>query len=142
MIRTYASGFSFAGDGELLTMTYGNGATENFSYNDRIQLTQQSLVKNSSVIQQYDYGYGIVNLNDGSVDTRTQVNLLVLTHSSAGVFHHQPSNGSRDSVTIQSGDWKEQKKSEAIIHHWFGNQNSLRKKGGYWQYWKGEQKKS
>jgi transposase len=69
MIRTYASGFSFAGDGELLTMTYGNGATENFSYNDRIQLTQQSLVKNSSVIQQYDYGYGIVNLNDGTVDT-------------------------------------------------------------------------
>jgi RHS repeat-associated protein len=50
-------------------MTYGNGATESFSYNDRLQLTQQSLVKNSSVIQQYEYGYGVVNLNDGVVDT-------------------------------------------------------------------------
>jgi YD repeat-containing protein len=67
--RTYLSNLSYAGHGGLLSMTYGNGATENFSYNDRIQLTQQSLVKNNSVIQQYDYGYGVVNLNDGSVDT-------------------------------------------------------------------------
>ena len=67
--RTYANGFSFAGHGELTSMVYGNGATESFSYNDRIQLVQQLLVKNSSVIQQYDYSYGLVNLSDGSVDT-------------------------------------------------------------------------
>jgi RHS repeat-associated protein len=67
--RTYLSNLSYAGHGGLLAMTYGNGATESFSYNDRLQLTQQSLVKNSSVIQQYEYGYGVVNLNDGTVDT-------------------------------------------------------------------------
>jgi len=66
--RTYASGFLFAGHGELTSMVYGNGATESFSYNDRLQLTQQSLVKNNSVIQRYDYAYGQVDQTTGTVD--------------------------------------------------------------------------
>jgi RHS repeat-associated protein len=49
-------------------VNYGNGVTESFSYNDRRQLTQQSLVKNNSVIQQYDYAYGVVDQSNGNVD--------------------------------------------------------------------------
>jgi hypothetical protein len=67
--RTYASGFSFASHGGLLTMAYGNGATESFSYNDRLQLVQQSLSKSNEILQQYDYAYGQVDLNTGNVDT-------------------------------------------------------------------------
>jgi len=66
--RTYANGFSFAGHGGLLSMNYGNGATESFSYNDRLQLTQQSLSKSNTILQQYDYAYGQVDLNTGTVD--------------------------------------------------------------------------
>jgi RHS repeat-associated protein len=67
--RTYASGFNYAGHGGLLSVNYGNGVTESFSYNDRRQLTQQSLVKNNSVIQQYDYAYGVVDQSNGNVDS-------------------------------------------------------------------------
>lgn len=67
--RTYANGFSYAGHGGLLSMNYGNGATENFSFNNRLQLAQQSLVKNDTVIQRYDYAYGQVDQSNGNVDT-------------------------------------------------------------------------
>ena len=67
--RTYASGFNYAGHSGLLSVNYGNGVTESFSYNDRLQLTQQSLVKNNSVIQRYDYAYGVVDQSNGNVDS-------------------------------------------------------------------------
>jgi len=67
--RVYANGFSFAGNGGLLTMSYGNGATESFSYNDRLQLVQQSLSKSNTILQQYDYSYGQVDQSTGNVDT-------------------------------------------------------------------------
>ena len=45
--NTYASGITYTGPGGLLSMTLGNGLTENFTVNDRLQ-TNNIAVKNSS----------------------------------------------------------------------------------------------
>jgi RHS repeat-associated protein len=52
-------------------MNLGNRTSETFSYNDRFQMTSQSLNKGAEVLQKYDYSYGTVILNDGTVNTLT-----------------------------------------------------------------------
>jgi RHS repeat-associated protein len=69
--RTYLSGITINNQGLLSQMNLGNGTSETFSYNDRFQMTSQSLMKGSEILQKYDYSYGTVNLNDGTVNTLT-----------------------------------------------------------------------
>ncbi|MEO6393126.1 MAG: hypothetical protein ABIP75_14855 [Pyrinomonadaceae bacterium] len=45
----------------------GNGDVQSFSYNDRLQLTQLNLMKDSTLLQRYDYAYGEVNQSTGAV---------------------------------------------------------------------------
>ncbi|MGH9948963.1 MAG: hypothetical protein ACRD6X_17465 [Pyrinomonadaceae bacterium] len=66
--RTYLNGVSFNDRGLLSQINLGNGTNEQFSYNDRFQMTSQSLLKGAEVLTKYDYGYGEVNLSDGSID--------------------------------------------------------------------------
>ncbi len=49
-------------------MYLGNGTSESFDYDDRFQMKTQSLKKGSQVLQQYDYGYGKVDLATGAID--------------------------------------------------------------------------
>jgi RHS repeat-associated protein len=49
-------------------MNLGNGTSESFDYNDRFQMTSQNLNKGSQVLQKYDYGYGKVDLANGTID--------------------------------------------------------------------------
>jgi YD repeat-containing protein len=49
-------------------MNLGNGTSESFDYNDRFQMKSQSLNKGSQVLQKYDYGYGKVDLANGTID--------------------------------------------------------------------------
>ncbi|HVQ36179.1 MAG TPA: RHS repeat-associated core domain-containing protein, partial [Pyrinomonadaceae bacterium] len=66
----YASSLSYNPAGALESLTYGNGATETKSYNSRMQVTSQSLVKAGTVLQRYDYQYGQVNQSTGAVDAQ------------------------------------------------------------------------
>lgn len=63
--REYVTGVTYNSQGLLSQINLGNGTHETFSYNDRFQMTSQSLIKSSTVLQRYDYGYGQI---DGSGD--------------------------------------------------------------------------
>ncbi len=69
--RTYLSSVGFNNQGLLSQMNLGNGTSETFSYNDRFQMTSQSLNKGAEVLQKYDYSYGTVDLATGTVNTQT-----------------------------------------------------------------------
>ena len=58
--RTYVNGVAFAYNASGMTsqMTLGNGTTESFTMNERFQLTSQSLMRGSEVLQKYNYNYG------------------------------------------------------------------------------------
>ena len=67
--RTYLNGISINNQGLLSQLNLGNGNAETFSYNDRFQMTSQSLNKGSEVLQKYDYSYGQTDLTTGNIDT-------------------------------------------------------------------------
>lgn len=69
--RSFLSGVTFNNQGVLSQLNLGNGTHETFSYNDRFQMTSQSLIKGSDVLQKYDYSYGTVDLSNGGVDAST-----------------------------------------------------------------------
>lgn len=57
--RTYLSGMQYQGKGNSLSaMTLGNGTSETFTLNDRLQMSGQELKKGTETIQKYDYGFG------------------------------------------------------------------------------------
>lgn len=67
--RTYTSGYQYASHGGISSVNFGNGTVESFGYDSqRLQLTNQSLVKATEVIQKYEYGYGKVDLATGNLD--------------------------------------------------------------------------
>lgn len=68
---TYANGFAYAPHGGVEEESFGNGATQERSYNSRLQPTQIRLSVGGTERQRYDYQYGQVNLSTGVVDTDT-----------------------------------------------------------------------
>ncbi len=66
--RSYLNSVSFNDKGLLSNMNLGNGTSQSFNYNDRFQMTSQQLSKGSEVLQKYDYGYGKVDLANGTID--------------------------------------------------------------------------
>ncbi len=66
--RTYVSGLTFDNRGLLSQLNLGNGTHETFAYNDRFQMTSQSLIKGAEVLQKYDYSYGQTDVATGTVD--------------------------------------------------------------------------
>jgi YD repeat-containing protein len=86
----YASALSYNSSGALESLTYGNGATETKSYNSRMQLTSQSLVKAGTVLQRYDYQYGQVNQTTGAVDTQKNNGQLGRTDAFIGGTPQSP----------------------------------------------------
>lgn len=66
--RTLVNGFVYAGHGGLLSETLGNGAVQQMSYNNGLQLKEISLTKNSELLQRYEYKYGQINMATGAVD--------------------------------------------------------------------------
>ncbi|MGH9948407.1 MAG: RHS repeat domain-containing protein [Pyrinomonadaceae bacterium] len=65
--RTLLSAVTFNNQGLLSQLNLGNGNHETFSYNDRFQMTSQSLMKGTTVMQKYDYGYGEID-GSGNLD--------------------------------------------------------------------------
>jgi RHS repeat-associated protein len=69
--RTYLSALQYLGKGNAVSqMTLGNGNTETFTLNDRLQMTQQQLKKGTEVLQRYDYGYGEIDGTGNLVTTK------------------------------------------------------------------------
>ena len=66
---TFAGSFNYSAHGGLTSETFGNAAVHELSYNRRLQASQVKLSLGSTVLQQYDYGYGEFNTSSGSVDT-------------------------------------------------------------------------
>ncbi len=66
--RAFLSGVTFNNQGLLSQINLGNGTHETFAYNDRFQMTSQSLLKGPDVLQKYDYSYGTVDLANDTVD--------------------------------------------------------------------------
>ena len=66
---TFVGSFNYSAHGGLTSETFGNTAVHELSYNRRLQASQVKLSLGSTVLQQYDYGYGEFNTSSGSVDT-------------------------------------------------------------------------
>ena len=66
--RTYLSGVSFNSQTLPSQMNLGNGTSQTFGFNDRLQMTNQTLSRGSAIVQKYDYGYGQIDSN-GNLDT-------------------------------------------------------------------------
>ena len=64
-----SSSFQYEPDGALKSETWGNTAVHTQSYNRRLQPSQAKVTLSSTVLQQYDYGYGAFNTSTGAVDT-------------------------------------------------------------------------
>lgn len=66
---TFANSFAYAAHGGLTSEIWGNTAVHTLDYNKRLQPSQVKLTLSSTVLQQYDYGYGEFNTSTGAVDT-------------------------------------------------------------------------
>jgi YD repeat-containing protein len=69
--RTYLSGMQYLGKGNSVSqMTLGNGTVENYTLNDRFQMTVQELKRGTEVLQKYNYGYGEIDGTGNLVTTK------------------------------------------------------------------------
>jgi RHS repeat-associated protein len=66
---TFANSYAYSAHGGLASETFGNTAVHTMTYNRRLQASQVKLNLSSTVLQQYDYGYGQFNTSSGDVDT-------------------------------------------------------------------------
>ena len=89
--QTYVSGFQYAGTGQLSAMFVGNGTQETYSYDpNRLQMTGQTLLKGTNVLERYNYGYGKVDLATGTVDATKNNGQLAKVESFAGGTQSSP----------------------------------------------------
>lgn len=83
--RTYLSGLQFQGKGgSLSSMTYGNGTTQNFALNDRLQMISQELKRGTEVLQKYDYAYGQIDTSTGTIAANSNNGQLAKIESTVG----------------------------------------------------------
>lgn len=70
---TFANAFAYEAHGGLASETFGNAMVHALEYNRRLQANKvklsQTVSSTTTVLQQYDYGYGEFNTSSGSVDT-------------------------------------------------------------------------
>ena len=66
--RVYTNALKYAAHGGLTSETLGNGVIQTVSYNNRLQVEEMSLTKQSNVLGRYIYKYGQVNPATGAVD--------------------------------------------------------------------------
>ena len=67
--RTYLNNLQYQGlANSLSSMTLGNGTTQEFVLNPRLQMQEQALKRGTVVLQEYRYGYGQIN-SSNNLDT-------------------------------------------------------------------------
>lgn len=83
--RTYLNNLQYQGKGNALSsITLGNGTSQSFALNDRLQMTNQTLAKGSEILQKYDYGYGQINLDTGAAAVNSNNGQLAKVESTIG----------------------------------------------------------
>jgi RHS repeat-associated protein len=96
--RTYLSAVQYQNKGNSISsITLGNGATENFTLNDRLQMNGQELKRGSEVLQKYDYGYGKLDAS-GNLDTTKNTGQLAMIDAYIGVNKQWTQKFSYDSI--------------------------------------------
>jgi RHS repeat-associated protein len=98
--RAYASGFQYLGKaGALSGYALGNGTTETFALNDRLQMESQSLKKGAEVIQRYDYSFGQINAETGTIAANSNNGQLAKIDSYIGSSKQWEQRFAYDSVS-------------------------------------------
>ena len=96
--RTYANNFQYQTNGGMLNaFNLGNGTSQTFAYNDRLQMTQQNLSRSSEVLQKYDYGYGQIDAA-GNLDLTKNNGQLARIESYIGSSKQWTQKFSYDSI--------------------------------------------
>jgi RHS repeat-associated protein len=96
--RVYLSSLQYQQyGGNLSSMTLGNGTTQTFGFNDRLQLINHTLAKAGEIIQRYDYGYGQIDAN-GNLDPTKNNNQLAKVESYIGTNRQWTDKFSYDSL--------------------------------------------
>lgn len=96
--RTYLNNLQFQGNGNSLSaMSFGNGTTQNFVMNDRLQMTGQELKRGTEVLQKYDYGYGQIDQN-GNLDITKNNGQIARVESHIGTAKQWTQKFSYDSL--------------------------------------------
>jgi len=68
---TVTSGLAYNAAGETISRTLGNGVTETFAYNNRLQETGITATLSSVTLMNFTYNYGTSTTNTGRVLSRT-----------------------------------------------------------------------
>ena len=97
--RTYLSGLQFQGKANSLSsMTYGNGAVQTLTLNDRLQITRQELKRGAETLQKYDYGYGQIDTSTGTIAANSNNGQLAKVESTIGISKQLEQRFGYDSV--------------------------------------------
>lgn len=96
--RTFANNFQFQQyGGALSSMSFGNGTSQTFVLNNRLQTTSQTLSKGSEVVQKYDYEYGQLD-SSGNIISNSNNGQLAKIESHIGTVKQWTQKFSYDSI--------------------------------------------
>jgi RHS repeat-associated protein len=112
----------------LSSETFGNTAVHTMSYNRRLQASQAKLSLGSSVLQQYDYGYGEFNTSTGAVDTSKNNGQIGKITGTIGTttqwlqgFQYDELGRLKNVAEYQSGSMSSQTYSQGYTYDRYGN---------------------
>ncbi|HEY3024715.1 MAG TPA: BPSL0067 family protein, partial [Pyrinomonadaceae bacterium] len=95
----YANQFDYSSpQGLLKSLTLGNGAVESFDYNSRLQLKSIDLAKTGTVLQHYDYKYGVFDPNTNSLDETKNNGQIARIEGTIGTQKQWQQNFTYDSI--------------------------------------------
>jgi RHS repeat-associated protein len=95
--RTYLSSVSFGSRTMPSQINFGNGTNQALTFNDRLQMTNQTLSRGSEVLQKYDYGFGQIDSN-GNLDTTKNNGQIARIESHIGASKQWTQKFKYDSV--------------------------------------------
>lgn len=96
--RTYANNFQYQNNSGILSgFSLGNGTTQTFGFNERLQMNSQELKRGSETLQKYAYGYGQLN-SSGNLDTTKNNDQLSQIESWIGTAKQWTKKFSYDSL--------------------------------------------
>jgi RHS repeat-associated protein len=95
----YANQFDYSlPQGLLRSFALGNGAVESFDYNSRLQLKSLDLAKSGTVLQHYDYKYGVFDPNSNSLDESKNNGQIARIEGTIGTQKQWQQNFAYDSI--------------------------------------------
>ncbi|MCO6510050.1 MAG: hypothetical protein J5I65_04585 [Aridibacter famidurans] len=126
--ETYVSGLTLNDQGIVSGLTLGNGTSESFTYNDRLQMISQSLSKAAETLQKYEYHYGEATPATGAIDATKNNGQLGKIESFIGAtkqwsqrFAYDELGRLAESSEYRLGDNQQLSYKQVFDHDRFGN---------------------